>query len=559
MMNRLGGIGKWAPLNPREAMTTRTTLEHLQREIDRNPQDASAVNALGHAHLIRYEFDEAHAKFTRAIMLDPKAAQYQHNLGHTLLQAGHPSKAVAHFRASHELAPKHIEPLLHLATIRASEQGGNDEAIALYCSAIINGARKFPANSGLLKCLLRELSPHEALETARRMLPIDLAAECESILTDGLVEALLELGRFDELIEFCNQSATLASEVRDLALYSSHLAQRKIDAAEVFLNRLTATPLTPKVMVARLIHYRCMGDTIGATRFAHSLFSAITSFGRRFDAKPEWDGSPLQGKTILLTALGPIMGSGFGDVIQYARFWALPKELGARVVVTCAPKLKPLFASLNVDQIVAPFEPCPGFDVFFEPHYLQEVFGLDLPAISAFVPYISVAERDRAKWREKIARTSGLRVGVVWRSGRIHNKYGNRNIPLEKLKRLFSLPGIRFFSLQGTENINEADGLIGLTTSENSLTDLAAAISELDVILTVDTLFAHLAGAMGKTTLIMLPYFAFMPWLMDRTDSPLYPTARLFRQTQPGVWTNVISAVGRELEAIRDKTDLASI
>ena len=224
-------------------MTTRTTLEHLQREVDRNPQDASPVNALGHAHLIRYEFEEARAVFTRAVVLDPKAAEYQHNLGHTFLRAGQPSKAVAHFRASHELEPKHSEPLLNLATIRASEQDGNDEAIALYCSAIINGARKFPANSGLLKCLLRELSPHEALETARRMLPIDLSAECESFLTDGLVGALLELGRFDELMEFCNQSATLSSEVRDLALYSSHLAQRKVDAAEVFLNRLTATPL----------------------------------------------------------------------------------------------------------------------------------------------------------------------------------------------------------------------------------------------------------------------------------------------------------------------------
>src|SRR6185503_7313197 len=133
--------------------------------------------------------------------------------------------------------------------------------------------------------------------------------------------------------------------------------------------------------------------------------------------------------------------------------------------------LKPLFDNLNVDQIVAPFEPCPRFDLFFEPHYLQEVFRLDLPALSAFVPYISVPERDRAKWRRKIVGTSGLRVGVVWRSGRSHNKYGNRNIPLEKLKPLFNLPGIRFYSLQGTENINEADGLIGLTTSENSLTD----------------------------------------------------------------------------------------
>lgn len=559
MMNRPGGIGKWVPLNPREAMTTRITLEHLQREVDHNPQDASAVNALGHAHLLRYEFEEARAIFTRAVVLDPKAAEYQRNLGHTLLQAGHPSKAVAHFRASHELGPKHSEPLLYLATIRASEQGGNDEAITLYCSAIINGARQSLANSGLLKCLLRELSPHEALETARRMLPIDLAAECESFLTEGLVDALLDLGRFDELIDFCNQSATLASEVRDLALYSSHLAQREIVAAEVFLDRLTATPLTPKVIFAKLMHYRCTGDTIGATRFAHSLFSAIPSFGRRFDAKPEWDGSPLQGKTILLTALGPNMGSGFGDVIQYARFWALPKRLGAKVIVICAPKLKPLFDTLNVDRIVAPFEPCPGFDLFFEPHYLQEVFSLDLPAISAFVPYISVPECDRAEWRGKIARTSGLRVGVVWRSGRIHNKYRNRDVPLEKLKPLFSLPGIRFYSLQGTENMNEADGLIGLTTRENSLTELAAAISEFDVILTVDTLFAHLAGAMGKTTLIMLPYFACIPWLMDRDDSPLYPTAKLFRQTQPGVWTNVISAVGRELEAIRDKTDLASI
>jgi hypothetical protein len=179
-------------------------------------------------------------------------------------------------------------------------------------------------------------------------------------------------------------------------------------------------------------------------------------------------------------------------------------------------------------------------------------FKTDLVTIPANVPYIWPYKERILKWYPRVPQNGRMRVGIVWAGNSAHGNDRNRSMPLERLVPLFSMPDVDFISVQ--KNVTEEDaalleehGVLQLGQEFADFADTAAVIKMLDLLVTVDTSVAHLAGAMGQPVALLVPYSPDWRWMLDRTDSPWYPTMRLFRQSKSGDWEGVIELLGQEL------------
>ncbi|MBD2096647.1 tetratricopeptide repeat protein [Trichocoleus sp. FACHB-591] len=266
--------------------------------------------------------------------------------------------------------------------------------------------------------------------------------------------------------------------------------------------------------------------------------------------QPLWDGSDLQGQTILLHA-----EQGFGDTIQFIRYAALVAERGGRVIVECqAPLLRLLAGVAGIDQLVAQETPLPAFDLHTPLLSLPRLFGTTVDTIPASVPYIFPPTQSAVKLS---APTGHLKVGIVWSGSRTNQNNHHRSCSPHYFQPLLAIPGVSFYSLQKDASVAElaqltSDGATveNLSSQLQDFADTAAAIAQLDLVITVDTSVAHLAGAMGKPVWVLLTFAPDWRWLLEREDSPWYPTMRLFRQQQPGGWAAVINRVQEALQTL---------
>jgi FkbM family methyltransferase len=269
--------------------------------------------------------------------------------------------------------------------------------------------------------------------------------------------------------------------------------------------------------------------------------------------QPTWAGQDLAGKTILLRA-----EQGIGDIVQFARFALVFKQLGATVVLQVRAPIEQLAHGFSgVDVVFAPPTPAPPFDYYIHLMSIPHALGVELGTIPAAVPYLRVDALRLKKWAPKIE-APGLRVGLAWAGNPDHPRDADRSMSLEALNVLWGLQGVRYFSLQKTLRPGELDKfptettLVNLGPDLGNFADTAAAIEQMDLVISVDTAVAHLAGALGKPVWLMLPEIGDYRWLKGRDDSPWYPTMRLFRQRQQGQWSEVITRVRASLaEALR--------
>ncbi|HYG89647.1 MAG TPA: tetratricopeptide repeat-containing glycosyltransferase family protein [Azospirillum sp.] len=266
---------------------------------------------------------------------------------------------------------------------------------------------------------------------------------------------------------------------------------------------------------------------------------------------PAWDGGPLDGRTLLL-----VCEQGLGDTIQFARYLPLAAARGGPVILRCQPELRRLLSGFpGVARIITRDEPLPAFDVQSSLMSLPGLFGTSPDTIPNRVPYLPGPDGPGPVLPDGDARKAapggGLRVGVVWGSSPTDP---SRSCPLDTLLALGRLPGVRLFSLQKGSHAADlgrtpdAGCIEDLSDRIHDMADTAAIVRQLDLVVTVDTSVAHLAGALGRPTWILLPHLADWRWLVDREDCPWYPTARLFRQTTPGDWGGVFARVLPALE-----------
>jgi len=274
-------------------------------------------------------------------------------------------------------------------------------------------------------------------------------------------------------------------------------------------------------------------------------------FKRDF-AQPLWLGeTEIEGKTILLHS-----EQGFGDTIQFSRYVPLIAARGARVLLEVPAPLKDLVVSLaGVAQVISAQDEPPRFDLHCPLLSLPLALGTRMETIPAHVPYFAVPAESMRRWHAALGSKHRLRIGLAWSGGPRHKKDANRSIKLHSLLPFLDVEA-DFISLQKDVRADDATVLQGRTDLAHfgdkldTFADTAAVIGSLDLVISVDTSVAHLAGALAKPVWILLPFLPDWRWLLDREDSPWYPTARLFRQNAPGDWSSVISLVVLELKKL---------
>jgi hypothetical protein len=270
--------------------------------------------------------------------------------------------------------------------------------------------------------------------------------------------------------------------------------------------------------------------------------------------QPVWRGDvDIKGKTILV-----LEDEGLGDTIQFARYIPMLAARGARVILRVGDPLHPLLSGLpDVAECIPKSVPTiPAFDLHCPICSLPLAFGTRLDTIPAAIPYLPApAESLVLAWEDRLENRlgprKGLRVGLVWSGRRTHLNDHNRSIPLGALSRILDV-GASFVSLQkdprpADKAVLAQTGIVDLTSHLTDFAETAALVSCLDLVISVDTSVVHLSGALGRPTWVMLPHAPDWRWLLDRDDSPWYPTVRLFRQTTSGNYEGVLDSVRAEL------------
>ncbi|HVT87533.1 MAG TPA: tetratricopeptide repeat protein [Tepidisphaeraceae bacterium] len=263
---------------------------------------------------------------------------------------------------------------------------------------------------------------------------------------------------------------------------------------------------------------------------------------------PRWRGQPLDGKRLLIHC-----EQGFGDTIQFVRYVSLAASRSGQIVMLCQPELVRLVKQINgIDQVVTQGDPLPTVDFHCPLLSLPYLFNTELQSIPQNVPYISSDAEESLYWRRRLGNhQSKLKIGLVWKGGKFHIEDRLRSITFKHLQPLFKLPNIQWISLQKesrAEGILLAD-LVDWTDDLKDFADTAALVDNLDLVITVDTAVAHLAGAMGKVVWMLLPFVPDWRWMLGRDDSPWYPTIQLFRQPSRGDWNTPIDQVLNSLQS----------
>ncbi len=265
--------------------------------------------------------------------------------------------------------------------------------------------------------------------------------------------------------------------------------------------------------------------------------------------QPRWQGQPFAGRTLLLH-----FEQGLGDTLMFVRYATQAKALGGRVVLAAQVPLADLVATCpGVDEVIPHGAPLPPFDFHLPLLSLPTVFRTTLDSIPAEIPYLDIPAT--VPNREWIARTLSAsegqtRIGLVWAGSRTHQGDAQRSIHPSAFEALGAMPDVAWYSFQiDTVELPALPGITSLDPMLRNLSSTAYALSGMDLLITVDTALAHLAGALGIPTLLLLPFFPDWRWLLGREDSPWYPTLRLYRQSTPGDWSGVLHRVVADLSS----------
>ena len=510
--------------------------------------DASAVHARGVTAFREGRMEEAAAAFQRAAMMAPDIADFHLNLGVALKALGRLGDSVACTVRAIAIRPDYAEAHFNLGNVR--QQLGDIGAAAASFRRAIELKPDYAEADNNLGHLLDTQGRHDEAAAAYRRALRARPGFVDAI--NNLGNALLKMHRLDEAVDcfrhaldadpdnprlHLNLGGTLQDEGRldeALACYDKALSLAA-DCADAHLRRAAALLL---------------GGRFEEGWAAYEWRWKSAEHGTRIPPPPgpPWDGSSVDGGRVLLWT-----EQGFGDAIQFARFAPLVAARGGRVTVACSGPLMRLFGSIDaIDGIIARDGEPPPCDAQAPLMGLAGIFGTTLAAIPADVPYLAAEPALAAKWRGRMAEPDAFKAGLVWAGNREHRNDRNRSLPVELLEPLLDVPGASFFSLQVGEAAAEltrlpAGSVRDLSPAIADFADTAAAIANLDLIISVDTAVAHLAGALARPVWVLLPFAADWRWLLNRGDSPWYPTARLFRQQAPGDWPGAIKGVREAL------------
>lgn len=522
----------------------------LRQAVRLRPDNPHAHNNLGTALKEQGSLDEAIAEYRQAIALKPDLAELHNNLGCALDAQGLREPAVASLRRAIELRPDYAEAYNNLG-IALRGPSRTTEVLAAFHRAIeLRGdVAEFHNNLGNALGSARRFE--EAIAAFGRA--IELNPNFAGV-HKNLAVVLTDAGRLEQAIAACRRAIQLDPKYAD-AHNSLAVAMREAGRFEEAIAACRrAIQLDPDFADAHwnlALFLLATGEMAEGWRKYEWRWKVKNLQSPRDFSQPQWDGTDLAGGTILLHA-----EQGFGDTIQFIRYAPLVAARGGRVIVECQGELVRLLrASLCVEQIIVGGDPLPPFDVHCPIASLPGAFGTDLSSIPTAAAYLT-APRDAAQiWKGKLAgEARALKVGLAWAGRPTHRNDRHRSIALSQLAPLAGVNGVRFYSLQKGEAARQTPPAemrwIDLTGELYDFADTAALVANLDLVITVDTSVAHLAGALGKPTWVLLPHIPDWRWLRDRQDSPWYPTMRLFRQEQAADWRQPLAEMAEALNEL---------
>jgi tetratricopeptide (TPR) repeat protein len=534
-------------------------IRHAQDHVPARNNRGLALCALG-------EYQAGVACFDDVLRIQPTNAEAYHFRGNALGAMGQHAAALESFDRAIVLNAADAEVHNSRGSTLA-RYGKYPEALASYGRALQLRPQFPEAHSNRANVLAELRRWHEAVA----------GYDCAITLKPDLIEA--HINRANALVALDQLEAAVAGYGRALALRPDHgealrargLAQARsgycAQAMNDYTRALDIDPNDAKTHVNRALLRLRLGNYAEGWRefdWRWMLTSDVFRNERRSYSQPRWTGvEPLAGKTLFLHS-----EQGLGDNIQFCRYVPLLAALGVKVVLEAHPPLVALLSTLDgVAQITVRGETPPAFDYYCPLLSVPAAVRTTLSNVPAQVPYLKCNAAKVRHWKERLGQRSGKRVGFVWSGGyrpdqpQLWSANDRRNIPLAKFAAL-EIPDLEFHSLQKGEtaraelaHVTDArwngPSILDHTGELHDFSDTAALISQMDLIISVDTSVAHLAGALGLPVWILNRFDSCWRWLMNRSDSPWYPTARLYGQETAGDWDGVMSRVRADLERWR--------
>jgi Tfp pilus assembly protein PilF len=486
-------------------------LASYDRALELQPVHVEALVNRGGALLDLRQYDAALRSYDRALALRPDYAEVLVNRGVTLHELKQSTEALKSYDRALALEPNNVDALTNRG-VALHDLGRYGEALASHQRALAVQPDHAAALSN------RGLSLHRLGQLDEALASYDRALARQPDYTDALVNrgvTLHDLKRFDEALASYDRAIALRPDHADAHFFGS-------------LSRLLT------------------GDFgRGWIEYEWRRNGASTGPTRRDFPQPLWlGGQEIAGKTILLHS-----EQGFGDTIQFCRYVPLVAARGARVVLEIEEPLLELLTDLaGATRVIAKGNLLPDFDLQCSLLSLPLAFGMQLETIQSAASYLRAPDRALLKWSTRLPAKRRPRIGIAWAGNAKHIRDRERSIDLCSLLPLLGIDAT-FVGLQkdvraaDMETLKKGSNIIHFGNELDGFSDTAALISHLDLVISVDTAIAHLAGALGKPVWILLTHVPDWRWLLDRDDSPWYPTARLFRQSETREWSSVIMRV----------------
>ncbi|MFM9913714.1 MAG: tetratricopeptide repeat protein [Methylophilaceae bacterium] len=523
-------------------------LRWLSQSISINPNQASTLNNVGNILRALNRHDEALNSYSRAISVNPDYADAYCNRANHLRDLQQLEAALSDCDRAITLKIDYADAYINRANI-LHDLTRYKEALADADKAILLNAKLPVAHNIRGNILLAQEQYSQALTSYEHAITLNPQyADAHN----NLANALRQLHRYDEMLESYAHAIAIKSDFVDAylnrgialeCLEQHHLALEDYDRA------IQIDPYHPGAHWNKAQLKLLKGDwSEGWPLYEWRWKYAKDVLVDPYPADKRWHtGIPLHGKTILLHT-----EQGLGDTIQFCRYIPLLVEQGTNVVLNTSSLLKELINTLPCKlHLVTEHDALPNYDYHYPLMSLPLAFNTTITNVPCSIPYLSSSSDKQRYWQERLSGITKPKIGLIWNGNSIHPNDRNRSTALENIAALLE-QDYSFHCLQ--KDIRPSDRAVmeyypQLQLAElNDLSDTAALIEQLDIVISVCTSVAHLAGALGKPVWIMLAKNADWRWLENRTDSPWYPSVRLFRQPSAGNWKEVIDQIIKALE-----------
>jgi len=550
--------------------------QHYQRAINLKPDLLEAYINLGVVFRKQGMSQEAIAAYEKALEINPNAANVHNNIGNVYRDLSRVDEAASSYQKAIALDQDYVNPIVSLGSI-FQEQDKVEDAIAMYERAIAIEPNSASVRSNL-GVALKDVG---RLDEAKTQLQQAIALDPNyAISYSNLSSVLEEMDQLDAAEAMSRKAIALDPNFTDAYHNLAVALHRKCQWQACIASYERAIDLNPQFAEAHM----GLAITLMTTGILQRGFA---EYEWRWQLKhiqgpgltqPDWQGESLEGKTILLYT-----EQGFGDTINFIRYAPLVRARGAnvKVIVMCKPAVYRLLQTVDgIDQVVINGEELPSFDVKAALLSLPRILGTTWETIPTTVPYVkavpTVPEKSETLTGEEALKrllqtqqafpggSQGTRVGIVWAGNPSNKNDRHRSTSLSYFQQLLEIPGIAFYSLQkGSRTADITPDISNLVHLGQPLlkdfADTAAIVQQLDLVITVDTSVAHLAGALGKPVWVLLCYCPDWRWTLEREDSPWYPTMRLFRQQQPGDWSELFARVKSALLSWSGEVDCVPV